>query len=99
MIHLLSHGDVSEATLQSLAASLQQIFGVPVIPHDPVDLPASNYDLERRQYSSSQILKSLARFKASLTQAERVLGVVAVDLYAADQNLSSEGPTPGRGWR
>jgi len=87
LIHLLPLGEVSEATLQSLAASLQPIFGVPVISHDPVDLPASSYDPERRRYSATQILKSLARLKSSLTQVERVLGVVAVDLYAADQNF------------
>lgn len=52
LIHLLPLGDVSEATLQALAASLQPIFGVPVISHDPVDLPASSYDPERRRYSA-----------------------------------------------
>ncbi|NKE72819.1 hypothetical protein MNODULE_18880 [Nitrospiraceae bacterium HYJII51-Mn-bac16s-1-B09] len=31
--------------------------------------------------------EGLARFKASLTQVERVLGVVALDLYAADLNF------------
>ncbi|TAK07879.1 MAG: hypothetical protein EPO39_05650 [Candidatus Manganitrophaceae bacterium] len=87
MIHLLPLGDVSEATLQFLASSLQRVFDLPVIPHDPVDLPPSSYDPERRQYSSTQILKSLARFKSSLTQVERALGVVAVDLYAADLNF------------
>jgi len=33
LIHLLPLGDVSDATLQSLAASLQPIFGVPAVPH------------------------------------------------------------------
>lgn len=87
MIHLLPLGNVSEATLQFLASSLQPIFGVPIIPRDPVDLPASSYDPQRHRYSATQILKSLARLKSSLTQVERVLGVVAVDLYAADQNF------------
>lgn len=87
MIHLLPFGDVSEATLQILAASLRPVFGVPVIPHDPVDLPPSSYDSERRQYSSIQILRSLARFKTSLTQVERVLGIVSVDLSAPDLNF------------
>lgn len=87
MIHLLPFGDISKTTLQILAASLQPIFGVPIIPHDPVDLPPSSYDSERRQYSSVQILKSLARFKSTLTQVERAMGVVSVDLYAADLNF------------
>lgn len=38
-------------------------------------------------YASGQILKGLARFKASLTQVERVLGIVSVDLYAPDLNF------------
>lgn len=33
LIHLLPLGDVSDVTLQSLAASLQSIFGVPAVPH------------------------------------------------------------------
>lgn len=87
MIHLLPLGEVSGATLRALASSLQRIFDLAVIPHDPVNLPPSSYDPERRQYSSTQILKSLARFKTYLTQVERALGVVAVDLYAADLNF------------
>ncbi|NKE72811.1 archaemetzincin family Zn-dependent metalloprotease [Candidatus Manganitrophus noduliformans] len=87
MIHLLPFGDVSQATSQTLAASLHPIFGVPVIPHDPVDLPPSSYDSERRQHAAAQILKGLARFKTSLTQVERVLGIVSVDLFAPDLNF------------
>lgn len=44
-----------------------------------MDLPLSSYDPDRRHYFATPILKSLARFKTSLTQVERVLGVVAVD--------------------
>lgn len=92
MIHLLPLGEVSEATFRDLVSSLQRVFDLPVIPHDPVDLPPvdlppSSYDPQRRQYASGQILKGLARFKASLTQVERVLGIVSVDLYAPDLNF------------
>ncbi|NKE70304.1 archaemetzincin family Zn-dependent metalloprotease [Nitrospiraceae bacterium HYJII51-Mn-bac16s-1-B09] len=87
LIHLLPLGEVSGATLRALASSLQRVFDFAVILHDPVDLPPSSYDPERRQCSSTQILKSLARFRSSLTQVERALGVMAVDLYAADQNF------------
>lgn len=87
MIHLLPFGDIPEGTLQTLAASLHPIFGVPIIPHDPVDLPPSSYDPERRQHAAARILKGLARFKTSLTQGERVLGIVSVDLHAPDLNF------------
>jgi len=87
MIHLLTIGEAADLRLESLAASLKEVFSVPVVIRDPVALPASSYDPARRQHSSDQILKGLARFKASLTQVERVLGVVAVDLYAPDLNF------------
>jgi archaemetzincin len=87
MIHLLPIGRVSRSEIERLTASLKKIFAVSIVVHDPAGLPASSYDPERRQYSSEQILKSLARFKSSLTQVERVLGIVAVDLFAADLNL------------
>lgn len=84
MIHLLPFGDIPEAAPETLAASLHPIFGAPIIPHDPVDLPPSSYDPVRRQHSAAQVLNGLARFKTSLTQVERVLGIVSVDLFAPD---------------
>ncbi len=87
MIHLLPIGEISGSILEGLSTSLQKVFGVPIVVHEPVSLPASSFDVARHQYQSTPILKSLARFKSSLTQVERVLGVVAVDLYAADLNF------------
>ncbi len=87
MIHLLPIGVVSGSILQSLADSLKEVFKIPAVIHEPVSLPASSYDPARHQYSSSPILQSLARFKATLTQVERVLGIVKVDLYANDINF------------
>lgn len=84
MIHLLPLGDLSESIVQNLAPSLQEVFGVPVIPHDPVDLPLSSYDPSRYQHSSTQILKNLAEYKKTLTNVERALGVAAIDLYIPD---------------
>ncbi|MFQ5779396.1 MAG: archemetzincin, partial [Nitrospiria bacterium] len=84
MIHLLPLGDLSESIVQDIAPSLQEIFGVPVIPHDPVDLPPSSYDQSRDQHSSTQILKNLAEYKKTLTNVERALGVATVDLYLPD---------------
>ncbi len=87
MIHLLPIGEVSGQTLEGLSTSLQKVFSVSVVLHEPVGLPASSFDPTRHQNLSTPILKSLARFKSSLTQVERVLGVVDVDLYAADLNF------------
>jgi archaemetzincin len=87
MIHLLPVGRVSRSEIERLTASLKKIFSISIVVHDPGGLPASSYDPERRQHSSYQILKSLARFKSSLTQVERVLGIVEVDLFAADLNF------------
>jgi archaemetzincin len=87
MIHLLPIGEISGSILEGLSTSLQKVLGVPVVVHEPVSLPASSFDSARRQYLSTPILKSLARFKSSLTQVERVLGIVDVDLYATDLNF------------
>jgi len=87
MIHLVPIGVVSRSMLDSLAASLKEVYRIPAVIHEPVSLPASSYDSGRGQYSSSQILRSLARFKETLTQVERVLGIVGVDLYVADLNF------------
>lgn len=87
MIHLLPVDEVSSSILETLGSSLQEVFGVHAVIHEPVGLPATSYEPARHQYLSSPILKSLARFKATLTQVERVLGVVVVDLYASDLNF------------
>lgn len=87
MIHLFPIGEVLAGALEGLISPLEEIYAVPVVIHDPVGVPASSYDPARRQHSSTQILKSLARFKASLTQVERVLGVMEVDLCASDLNF------------
>ena len=87
MIHLLPIGEILGSILEGLPSSLQKVFGVPVIIHEPVGLPASSFEATRHQYLSTPILISLARFKSSLTQVERVFGVVDVDLYAADLNF------------
>jgi archaemetzincin len=87
MIHLLPMGEVGQAVIESLASHLEETFSVPVIFHEPFGLPASSYDATRHQHVSTPILKSLARFKSSLTQVERVLGIVDADLYASDLNF------------
>lgn len=87
MIHLLPLGEIPGSTLESLVSPLQEIYRVPVVLHEPQGLPASSYDPIRHQYLSTPILKTLASFKASLTTVERVLGIVGVDLYAADLNF------------
>lgn len=87
MIHLLPMGEVGQAVIESLARHLEETFPVPVIFHEPFGLPASSYDATRHQHVSTPILKSLARFKSSLTQVERVLGIVDADLYASDLNF------------
>ena len=97
MIHLLPIGGVSRSILESLITSLKKVYNVPAVIHEPVSLPASSYDPERGQYSSSPILKSLARFKETLTQVERVLGIVRVDLYAEDLNFAFGEADPKEG--
>ncbi len=87
MIHLLPIGKASPQTLEGLASSLKEVFAIPAVIHEPVSLSASSYDPARYQYHSTLILNSLSRFKSSLTQVERVLGVADVNLYAADLNF------------
>lgn len=84
MIHLLPFDNLSDSIIGDLGPSLEPLFNVPIMQHDPVGRPASGYDPERAQYSSTQMLKNLTEFKNTLTNVERVLGIVSVDLYADD---------------
>ena len=63
MIHLLPVDEVSSSILENLGSSLQEVFGVHAVIHEPVGLPATSYEPARHQYLSSPILKSLARLR------------------------------------
>ncbi len=84
MIHLIPLDHRSGEIIEDLGSSLEALFEVPILQHEPTTLPASGYDPEREQYSSSQMLVNLTAFKNTLTNLERVLGIVSVDLYTDD---------------
>ncbi|HEY1468572.1 MAG TPA: archaemetzincin family Zn-dependent metalloprotease [Candidatus Acidoferrum sp.] len=78
-IQLLPLGTFPGETLIALSAGLRKRFGVAceVLPAEPE--PAFAFNFARQQYSSTEILASLMKYR--IPGSERILGVAAVDLY------------------
>ena len=84
MITLVLVGDVDDALLESLRASLEEIFGQKTLISDKIQLPKEGWHRDRGQYLASPILAALTPPSSS---ADRVLGVVNVDLFAQGLNF------------
>lgn len=86
MIALASVGEgLVEDVQVELRRVLDSAFGAEIIAVPGIPLPLSAYDRTRGQYHSTPILRQLARVKPH--QAERLLGVVDVDLYVPELNF------------
>jgi archaemetzincin len=77
-IYLTPIGVVDGEMLTALETSLWQAFGVEVRKMPPLDEPSYAFDAERGQYSSTMILRDLAR--RCPADALRVLGITEKDL-------------------
>jgi archaemetzincin len=78
-IQLLPLGILPGETLIDLSAGIRKRFGVAceVLPAEPE--PTFAFNFARQQYSSTEILASLMKYR--IPSSERILGVTAVDLY------------------
>ena len=94
MITLVPIGDVDEGLLESLRASLKEIFGQKTSIIDKIQLPKESWHRDRRQYLASSILAVLSPPSSSVY---RVLGVVDVDLFAQGLNfIFGQADIPGK---
>ncbi len=78
-IQLLPLGSVDSELISDLAAGLVREFLIPCEILTPVAEPAFAFNLARQQYSSTEILASLAQRNTPDTW--RLLGVTTMDLY------------------
>jgi archaemetzincin len=78
-------GPLPAGLLDHLPAPLSATFGRPCRVVASISIPARAYDRKRGQYVGRRILVTLARLP--VPNAERVLGVIDADCYAAGLNF------------
>jgi archaemetzincin len=84
MITLVPIGEVDNMLLESLMASLEEIFGQKTHIANKMQLPKESWHRDRKQYLASSIIAVL--WSPSLS-VDRVLGVVDIDLFAQGLNF------------
>lgn len=96
-IAILRIGTVDTVVTQSLRTSLCKVFPetVCVVLEEVMPIPQSACNSTRNQYNSSRILAKMSDFMEDYN-AERVLGITDVDLYAPRLNfVFGEAECPG----
>ena len=78
-------GDADPEVVEALLPAIRESFGREAVAVKAIPMPASAYDPQRRQHSSSAVLNALAAAKRP--EWERLLGVADVDLYVPDLNF------------
>ncbi|MFH1230479.1 MAG: archaemetzincin family Zn-dependent metalloprotease [Planctomycetota bacterium] len=72
-------GEVSDEMLQYLTNELSLIFDRDVISLSSILIPSQSYDVKRRQYLSTELLKIL--LSTSPLDAYKTLGITEVDIF------------------
>jgi archaemetzincin len=94
-LYLLPFGKIKEDILEKLARDLEKKFDLPVKIISAIPAPDYTYSKLRRQYDGSKILIELKRM--DFPDAEKILGILSVDLYAQDLNfIFGEAETSGK---
>ena len=81
-ILVVAVGEVEAAVLAHLGAALTEAFGRPCQVRDALPVPGNAFNPQRRQYSAHAIVQELRA-----EEADRVLGVVDLDLYVPELNF------------
>jgi archaemetzincin len=84
-IALAPVGDTSPEAVAAIGPIVANSLNATFVIASTIPLISSAYNVERRQYHSTQILEALARTKRG--EWERLLGVVDVDLYVPELNF------------
>jgi len=84
-IALVPVGEIDRETLRSIGEAVEKRFKRPCLIASPIALPSRAYNPHRGQYLSDFLLIQLR--KVSVPEAERLLGVVDVDLYTRGLNF------------
>ncbi len=85
-VNILPIGTVDPYILEDIQEGLGKIFLLKSVSMGKtIPLPEESYDSQRRQYSSSKILRKLKALKTR--KSELILGVTDVDLYVPELNF------------
>jgi archaemetzincin len=84
-IALVPIGDVDSSLLSRLGEALSEEFSASFFVAEPLPNPAYAFNLRREQYLSTSILRRLGEL--DLPKADRILGVVDLDLYVPELNF------------
>jgi archaemetzincin len=84
-ITLRPSGDISSQILKVIRERVEQAFGLPAETKAPVEMIDSAYNPRRKQYLSSLLLPAVCAL--GMSEGEKVLAIVNVDLYAPGLNF------------
>ncbi|MEW6407772.1 MAG: hypothetical protein AB1465_03720 [Patescibacteria group bacterium] len=93
-LYLLPFNKINGKILEKLAKDLEKKFDLSTKIVSAISLPDYTYNKLRRQYDGSKILVELKRME--FPDAEKILGVLSVDLFAEDLNfIFGQAEAPG----
>ncbi len=77
-------GKVTPGLLQTISSEIGNTFHIKTAVVREISIPRSSFNSSREQYSASKILAGMKSYRRE--DAEILLGVIDVDLFAADLN-------------
>ena len=98
-VGILPIGQADATLLRCIKDGLPHIFPetTSFVTDEQVELPEAAYDKNRKQYRSNQILGIIQSYAAKAKEANRVLGVVDVDIFVPELNfVFGEASFPGK---
>ena len=98
-VEILPIGQVDAALLRRIKDGLPHVFPETtcLVSNEQVAMPDAAYDKNRRQYRSNQILGIIQSYLAKVKEANRILGVVDVDIFVPELNfVFGEASFPGK---
>jgi archaemetzincin len=98
-IGLLPIGQVDSTLLIQIEEGLAKVFPETtyLVFEEPFALPEAAFDKTRKQYRSNQILGTIQSFAAKTKKANRILGVLDVDIFVPELNfVFGEASFPGK---
>ena len=98
-VGILPIGQMDATILRSIKDGLLHVFPETAcfVSDEQVALPEAAYDKNRKQYRSNQLLCLIQSYAAKAKGANRVLGVVDVDIFVPELNfVFGEASFPGQ---
>lgn len=94
-LYFIPIGKIEKRILEKLSKDLVKVFGLSVRIAAPIDVPDWSFNKLRNQYQGEKILSELNRLE--FFEAEKILGISQVDLYADDLNfIFGQAEAPGK---